>query len=183
LVKSKGVLVHGAKKKIEGLHYIGPVPEIVLAGLFEMDALRAAQAGDTRWLAAHAADAKKSALEFPLRVIRRRGAEALKQRPQVVLGTIHSVKGAEATVVYLLPDLSPMGMMEWNGGLEHRDAIIRQMYVGMTRAKDTLVMLSAEGNNYVKFPQIKMQPNAGKAEAKATESKRISLDDEVDEEL
>ena len=183
IVKSKDVLNHGAKKRIGELKHIGAVPEIVLAELFQAEALRAAQAGDTRWLQAHTTDAKKSALEFPLRVIRRRGPAALKERPQVVLGTIHSVKGAEAQVVYLMPDLSPMGMLEWNNGLEHRDAIIRQMYVGMTRARDVLVMLNADGNNYVQFPEIKNEGNVGKVEAKATEREHITIDDEVDEEL
>lgn len=180
LIKSKGVLLHGAKKKIEGLQITGSIPEIVLQGLFEMDALRAAQAGDTRWLMAHAQDAKSKAMEFPLRVIRRRGVAALRQRPRVVIGTIHSVKGAEASVVYLCPDLSPSGMMEWNGRLEDRDSVLRLMYVGMTRAKDTLVLCQPEGNNHVKFQKTN---EAQRREGEAKETQRSETPLEIDEEL
>jgi superfamily I DNA/RNA helicase len=177
LVKSKGVLLHGAKKKIEGLTISGSIPELTLHGLFEEDALRAAQAGDTRWLLAHAQEARKSAMEFPLRVIRRRGAAALRQRPKVVVGTVHSVKGAEASVVYLCPDISPASMMQWNGRLEDRDSVIRLFYVGMTRSKDTLVLCQPEGNYHVKFQKL----NDIEGEAKETERSEMPL--EIDEEL
>ena len=56
------------------------------------------------------------------------------------MGTIHSVKGGEADVVYLFPDLSVSGMDEWDGTVEQRAPIYRLFYVGMTRARETLVL-------------------------------------------
>lgn len=56
------------------------------------------------------------------------------------MGTIHSVKGGEADVVVLFPDLSAAGMRQWVGPWEGRDAVIRCFYVGMTRARETLVI-------------------------------------------
>ena len=52
----------------------------------------------------------------------------------------NSVKGAEADVVYLFPDVSRAGMREWNGKEEQKAAVYRLFYVAMTRAKDTLVL-------------------------------------------
>ncbi len=75
---------------------------------------------------------------FPLAIARKRGAALLRQRPHVVLGTIHSVKGAEADVVYLMPDLSAQGYDQWVGPT--KDEVIRQIYVGMTRAREKLVV-------------------------------------------
>ena len=67
------------------------------------------------------------------------GIDALRNTPQIILGTIHSFTGAEADIVYLFPDISPAGGKEWVGGGEGRDAIVRMFYVGMTRAREQLV--------------------------------------------
>jgi superfamily I DNA/RNA helicase len=45
-------------------------------------------------------------LRFPSDIAALRGPQALRRTPQVVVGTIHSVKGGQADVVYLFPDLS-----------------------------------------------------------------------------
>ena len=81
-------------------------------------------------------------MHFPIAIVRSSGAEALTLEPKIVIGTIHSVKGAQADIVYLFPDLSKAGMMEWNGqrGQLYKDSVVRQMYVGMTRAKEELVI-------------------------------------------
>jgi ATP-dependent exoDNAse (exonuclease V) beta subunit len=52
---------------------------------------------------------------------------------------VHSVKGGEADDVILFPDLSPAGYSEYMS-TENRDRILRLFYVGMTRAKDRLVL-------------------------------------------
>lgn len=64
----------------------------------------------------------------------------------------NSVKGAEADVVYLFPDMSPQGMGEWQAKGEPRDAVIRQFYVGMTRARETLVLGGASSEFVVPLP-------------------------------
>ncbi len=52
----------------------------------------------------------------------------------------NSVKGGEADCVFLFPDLSRAGMVEWSAGGERRDSVIRQIYVGMTRARESLIL-------------------------------------------
>jgi DNA helicase-2/ATP-dependent DNA helicase PcrA len=84
----------------------------------------------------------KSKYEFAMRVAKKHGAAALTDTPQVLIGTTHSVKGGEADVVYLFPDMSRAGYQEY---LTHADSTIRQFYVGMTRAKETLVVANAAG--------------------------------------
>ena len=64
----------------------------------------------------------------------------------------NSVKGGEADVVYLFPDLSLARNMEFQGELaEQQNSIIRLFYVGMTRARETLVLCSPTGKSAVEF--------------------------------
>ena len=53
----------------------------------------------------------------------------------------NSVKGGEADVVFLFPDLSMAGSREWDNR-DTRPSILRLFYVGMTRARETLVLCS-----------------------------------------
>ena len=53
------------------------------------------------------------------------------------------MKGGEADVVYLFPDISPQSYEGIQRGVEGRDAVIRQFYVGMTRAREELVVCNA----------------------------------------
>jgi superfamily I DNA/RNA helicase len=62
----------------------------------------------------------------------------LLETPQVVVGTIHSVKGGQADVVYLFPDLSQAGAAHYAHGGASRDSVILQFYVGATRARERL---------------------------------------------
>ena len=65
--------------------------------------------------------------------------------PRVVVGTIHSVKGGEADVVYLFPDLSRAGDAQYRVTGAPRDSVIRVFYVGATRARETLYICQPEG--------------------------------------
>ena len=66
--------------------------------------------------------------------------------PKVIVGTIHSVKGGEADNVYLFPDISGAG---WENYIGHeRDRITRLYYVGMTRAKNELILCSPNQRTY-----------------------------------
>jgi superfamily I DNA/RNA helicase len=97
------------------------------------------------WWFSRVSESHKKTAAYPLRVTMLRGIAALRERPQVIIGTIHSVKGGEADVVYLFPDLSRAADAEWYKGGEFRDAIVRQFYVGMTRAKHKLVLCNSVG--------------------------------------
>lgn len=94
------------------------------------------------WLETRILPSKTKLMNYAVNLAQRQGRDKLIQDPRIVLGTIHSVKGGQADSVYLLPDLSPSGMREWTRPGEGRDGIIRTFYVGMTRAKEKLVMCS-----------------------------------------
>lgn len=79
--------------------------------------------------------------EYALRVYQRPEAD---REPKVIVGTIHSVKGGEADMVYLFPDLSRAGFLDWQS-YSNADRVRRLYYVGMTRAKEDLVLCSASG--------------------------------------
>ena len=79
--------------------------------------------------------------EYALRIYQ--GSEAERQS-RVIVGTIHSVKGGEADVVYLFPDLSRAGFLDWQNYMT-TDRVRRLYYVGMTRAREDLVLCSASG--------------------------------------
>ena len=84
--------------------------------------------------------AKQRTAGYPLSVARGYGPAGLKERPRCFVGTIHSFKGGEADVVYLFPDLSPAGFREWCMAGEGRDSVVRLFYVGITRAKEKLIL-------------------------------------------
>lgn len=62
------------------------------------------------------------------------------QLPRVIVGSIHSVKGAEADHVYLWPELSPAAMRGWETSEADKRATQRAFYVGMTRARRGLYL-------------------------------------------
>ena len=64
--------------------------------------------GDIDWLKEGLLSRYKDSLAFQYAetIAERRGAEALTETPHLTVGTIHSVKGAEADHVILFPDLS-----------------------------------------------------------------------------
>lgn len=92
------------------------------------------------WFMRHLQNRYRQGMIYPAQVVRRQGATALVTPPKIVVGTIHSIKGAEADVVMLLPDMSPAMWNEWDQRGPGRDAVIRQFYVAMTRAREELVV-------------------------------------------
>lgn len=157
LVASDGLLVRGARSAIASLAPDTPVDIETIASIFEPDAaeemikvLVEGKIGDCiEWLQAHMRAAKSTSAEYPAAVLLKHGTRALLERPRVILGTIHSVKGGQADVVYLFPDLSPSGATEWTARGERQDGIIRQIYVGMTRARESLIICRSKSHLYV----------------------------------
>lgn len=94
------------------------------------------------WRSRLARDFRKR-VQFPADIVALRHPQALREPPQVVVGTIHSVKGGQADVVYLFPDLSSAGDTQYRQRGNARDAVIRVFYVGITRARETLYICSS----------------------------------------
>lgn len=67
-------------------------------------------------------DAGRKAAEFPIDIVKNRGIVSLRQIPRICVGTIHSVKGAEADVVYLFPNISKAARAELNGSSSRQAA-------------------------------------------------------------
>lgn len=161
-LQAKGVLRHGVKAtfgSLEGREET--VNDEFLRGVFEPDVLEAwgwdAGMGycwdlSMEWYLAHMLPARAQVMEFPASVVKRYGVKALTEKPRVIIGTIHSVKGGEADVVYLFPDLSRAGCEEWLTAGEPRDSIIRVFYVGQTRARETLVICAPSSMYTVTLP-------------------------------
>lgn len=137
LVKASVFLMRGARKMIE--EDAEPVE-----GLIKPEYREAYAARDLNWLFEHMVADKRKPATFAIDVIKRWGIDALSKEPHVTIGTIHSVKGGEAKVVYLLPDLSQAGSIEMNGTVEGADAATRLAYVGLTRASEELVLCDAQ---------------------------------------
>jgi superfamily I DNA/RNA helicase len=140
-----GVLRRGAKSAIAKLSGYEPLPVAALAGWFEEEALIDALELSLPWYARHTGESARQTMAYPLRVVERRGGGALLETPRICVGTIHSVKGGEADVVVLFPDLSRSGYEEWSRPGAGRDALRRLFYVGMTRTRDSLVLGSPSG--------------------------------------
>lgn len=96
--------------------------------------------GDLSWLQENLLAARTKALEYAFTVADHRGAVELRERPRVVVGTIHSVKGGQADVVFLMPDLSPASYAE-GGRTAGMDNLLRLFYVGATRARSGLFLM------------------------------------------
>lgn len=147
-VEAKGLLSRGAKKRSESLGGTQFMSWAEMAQFFEseqilLDAMDGLE--DLVWLEQHLLSVRRKPMSFPIQVVRRRGIETLLKEPKLTIGTVHSVKGGQADVVYLFPDLSGAGNAEWTGGQELHDSVIRVFYVAMTRARQELVVCGLSG--------------------------------------
>jgi DNA helicase II / ATP-dependent DNA helicase PcrA len=150
LVKADGIFQKGQKHAIAALGTRESLGRAELGDYFCSPALAGGLRGDPRWLLEHATTEYKPRLAYPLAIVESQGAGALREAPRVVVGTIHSVKGGEAAAVILFPDLSLRGRAAM-GTTAGGDALVRQMYVGMTRARETLV-IAGGGHGAVSLP-------------------------------
>jgi hypothetical protein len=154
VLQTKGILRRGGKKALAGYD-----PEQVatlaadgmLMQCFEpgaLESLAAAWDGGCQallqwWRERLTADVFQRA-QFPVDIAARLGPRGLTEAPQVVVGTIHSVKGGQADVVYLFPDLSQAADEQYARGGQSRDSVIRVFYVGITRARERLIICKQE---------------------------------------
>ena len=150
-LESKGILRHGAKEKLQSHEKRQLVTTERLEEIFETGALQSllvAYEEDYRallawWRARVTADVH-GRIQFPADIAAKHGPRALLEKPKVIVGTIHSVKGGQADVVYLFPDLSQAGDAQFQQFGPLRDSVIRLFYVGATRARETLYICQRE---------------------------------------
>jgi DNA helicase II / ATP-dependent DNA helicase PcrA len=151
LLQVKGILRHGVKAKLKTYDPAQRVSFERLDEIFEPDTLeslmRAWDCGYRDllewWRTRVTADVSER-VKFPSDITATRGPRALLETPKVVVGTIHSVKGGQADVVYLCPDISQAGDAQYVRGGPARDSVIRLFYVGLTRARETLYICQRE---------------------------------------
>ena len=156
VVKSDGVFRRGGKTALTvwAKERQGIVPLEAIEEVFEPEvALELTLGGaDLEWLEANLLGSRSGTMQFPLAIAKKLGPLSLKMTPKVIIGTIHSVKGGEADVVYLFPDLSMAGYREWIAPGDGHDSVVRQFYVGMTRAREVLVLCPNATSLYAEFP-------------------------------
>lgn len=151
------LLVDGAKSECERLAKtertagvpIADTPEasVEALGAFFADGVLAWD-GDPATLRSLLLNSKRPQMEYPIAVAEKRGTQALRETPRLAIGTVHSYKGGEADVVYVLPNVAPSARREWESGEE--TALRRLFYVAFTRAREKLVICGEGGN----FPGV-----------------------------
>lgn len=136
------MFVRGGKaaiKKAAGKDAVALSPEDLEALIPSREATEAMFYGDLDWYRENMVPKAAKGSAFALSIVKRSGVRSLFSQPKVVVGTCHSVKGAERDRVYLWPDLSPSGYDDWCSAAT-RGQVVRTFYVGMTRAKQSLVL-------------------------------------------
>ena len=118
-------------------------PRNVLSMILDEEAVQPACDRNIDWLMANIKPSKVKRFTYAVKVFKGFGEDILHSPHLCTVGTIHSVKGGEADVVYLSPDISIRAQEELKTSQEAIDAIHRLFYVGMTRARERLVILGS----------------------------------------
>lgn len=159
LVKlSDAHMVRGAKAAIKQMGATEVIPYERIAALFADTpegeaALRQAVEPDVSFLEGALLKARRDAAAYPIQVARQRGSAALKEAPKLVVGTVHSVKGATSDIVYVCPDISDAARRT----MAHRrgvDEVIRLFYVAMTRSFAELRLLAPATRTHLRTDEL-----------------------------
>lgn len=130
----KDVFFKASKRRLdEVLQGSGELLPAEVAGIFTEEGERLARRGDLNEFMGSLPLVQSLRWDEALRVLRRGG-----MRPDIIVGTIHSVKGGEADTVIVLPYLSPAGAADWDA---QSDRVFRLIYVAVTRARQRLVLI------------------------------------------
>lgn len=93
------------------------------------------------WFLDHLIGSKAKVSGFARSYLGRHGRNTIHEPPRIIIGTIHSVKGAQADTVFLAPDLSAGAVNAAKAPLQTDPQLTRLFYVGMTRSKKQLLLL------------------------------------------
>jgi DNA helicase II / ATP-dependent DNA helicase PcrA len=146
---TKGVFIRG--KKTAGLAVFrethGPIPWEQLRQYIPQETIDAMLQGGLRWLRGVLGAEWTHTGAYACAVAARGGLEALSraEEPNLRLGTIHSLKGGESDVVVLFPDMSYQGYIQYLESTEGAYDAVRLFYVGMTRARESLILAAPAG--------------------------------------
>jgi DNA helicase II / ATP-dependent DNA helicase PcrA len=164
--KARGQLTHGAKTRVEQLarpdRFDGTVRQADfdhVFGLFDPPDLAdplmnvdTDPVATAQWWHASLIESRKKQARYGVRVMEKQGPAAITETPRLTIGTIHSVKGGEADVVYIFPDLSRQGYQEGWATSAGRPQTRRVFYVAFTRARERLVLGSPSEQAFLQFP-------------------------------
>jgi len=148
-IRVDGNLQRGIKKALDAeLKEMAKAKEVeagtilgIMLKAFTEDAFDKCLDLDMEWFLSQITPAKQKSFDFPSRVYRQCGEDGPEMAKMVTVGTIHSVKGAEADVVIVFPDLSLRGAQAYSLRRgEQFEQILRQFYVAVTRTRDVLVL-------------------------------------------
>ena len=151
MLKAENVFIHGGKKMLTALRGDDAMPTfddfaamLTTPGMATLDEWELAAANNVapilKALRERCLPDWQKKLDYLLRIAENHGVDALQETPKITVGTVHSVKGGQAQHVFLFPELSGAAFGEWNSGARGRDAILRMLYVGATRASETLTI-------------------------------------------
>jgi ATP-dependent exoDNAse (exonuclease V) beta subunit len=148
---TKGVAKRGWREKAAALPKDTYLPIVSLLGIMDMDTIMAAHRGKGDWLRENLSATWRGTAAFAIKCAER-DELALHEEPLLMLGTIHSVKGGEADIVFVSNDLSPQGYQQLtNHDVRHRHSVVRQIYVAVTRAREKLILCAP--STRMSFPE------------------------------
>lgn len=145
-MKADGIFTHGGKKIIQDFaksHNTCKTEELLglMLATLTPESFDSAFTLSSDWFCDNIVPSKLKSFEFPKRIYSSFGKGAATLASKVTIGTIHSVKGAEADVVIVFPDLSVRGAQAYlQKSGENYNQILRLFYVAVTRARDTVIL-------------------------------------------
>lgn len=131
-------LPHGTKRELLDNAKLLPndiVPMDWLRETIGSEGLIRAVSADFKWWFDRCAKGKDATLRYPARVYENGW---LEEKPRIIVGTIHSVKGGEADNVIIIPDLSVKFYNDFF--YVSPDPVLRMFFVGATRARHRLYL-------------------------------------------
>jgi superfamily I DNA/RNA helicase len=144
----KDCIKHGFKSKLKANKAMKSVVEYEkLFDILEPGVLKIAMEGDLDAYLRLLPEKERNKMTYPVSVMSQFSLEDI-DRPKVIVGTVHSVKGGEADHVYLFPDLSRAAQHE---RVYNEDSIFRTFYVGLTRAKIGVNLCRPSCRNFMEW--------------------------------
>lgn len=159
-INGKDLFRHGAKKLIASKDFalppddagriaaIGNLLRPEAAELSDREHFGNALEGNLDWLYARLAGEQGQRMRYPVKIAKELGPRSLLEKPKVIVGTGHSVKGGECDVAFIIPDISYAGYEEWRHSGPRQDSVRRLFYVMATRAREGVYLLGNSTQQY-----------------------------------